>query len=313
MKATHIITGVFVVAVVAGGVYFGLMRSGGGPSPSPAMAKERADKVFASLKARGGEVTYKAAAPAGKGIVIKDVELKQKIEGDKPFSMSIGEIRINEYDWDKPDLPTYGDVEYRQIRFAAVTQSEQWKEFSTVTGLKDFVVNAKTNYKYDATSKTIDVKTGELEFEGMGTLSITLKVDGLDLAALQSMQGTPDPTKMLAMLGSVRMHGLRVAFKDAGGTAKLIKFAAHKEKKSEDDIKKQALDQVAQQKSAPFRIAREAASAAEAFVRKPGLIAVEAKPKAPFATAQFMALAGKFEPAAIDKLTDELGLTIKAD
>ena len=123
----------------------------------------------------------------------------------------------------------------------------------------------------------------------------------------------PDPAKLMGMVGTIRVHSLRIAFKDAGGAAKMIKFGAHKEKKSEADMKAQMIAQLAQVKAAPFKIAREAGAASESFLKSPGTIAIEAKPSAPFAVMQIMGIMGKPDPAAIDKLTTDLGLTVKAN
>jgi len=75
----------------------------------------------------------------------------------------------------------------------------------------------------------------------------------------------------------------------------------------------QSLAALGQVKAAPFKIAKEAAAAAESFINKPGTIAIEAKPSAPFAFAQLMGLMGKPDPAMIDKLTTDLGLKVTAN
>src|SRR5262249_54443852 len=68
MNAKLIGGGIVAVVAVAAGVYFGVLRGGG--SGDAAAAKERADKVFAVMKERGGDFTYKSAeAPSG-GLVL---------------------------------------------------------------------------------------------------------------------------------------------------------------------------------------------------------------------------------------------------
>lgn len=310
MNAKLIGGGLVAVVAVAAGVYFGVLRGGG--SGDAAAAKERADKVFASIKEKGGEVTYKSAeAPSG-GLVLKDVTINGKDASGKMQSATIGEMRISRYDWDNPKVPAFADVEYKKVRIPQLAENPAFKEFATVTGQSDLVFNAKASYTYDKATKTIELKTGDAEFEGIGTLSITAKLEGVDIAQLESMS-EPDPAKLMGMVGTLKLHSLRIAFKDAGGAAKLIKFAAHKEKKSEADMKAQMIAQLGQAKAAPFKIAKEAATAAESFLNKPGTIAIVAKPSAPFAFAQLMGLMGKPDPAAIDKLTADLGLKVTAD
>lgn len=310
MNAKLIGGGLVAVVAVAAGVYFGVLRGGG--TGDAAAAKERADKVFASIKEKGGEVTYKSAeAPSG-GLVLKDVTIAGKDAAGKPQSATIGEIRISRFDWDNPKQPAFADLEYKKVRIPQLAENPAFKEFAGVTGQSDFVINAKASYTYDKATKTIELKTGDAEFEGIGTVSITAKIEGVDIAQLEGMS-QPDPAKLMGMMGTIRVHSLRIAFKDAGGAAKMIKFGAHKEKKSEADVKAQMLAQLGQAKAAPFKIAKEAAAAAESFINKPGTIAIEAKPTAPFAVMQIMGIMGKPDPAAIDKLTTDLGLSVKAN
>ena len=66
MNAKLIGGGIVVVVAVAAGLYFGVLNKGGSSGSDPKVAQERADKVLASFKEKGGEVTYKTAtAPGG--------------------------------------------------------------------------------------------------------------------------------------------------------------------------------------------------------------------------------------------------------
>ncbi len=310
MNAKLIGGGIVAVVAVAAGIYFGVMRGGG--TGDAAAAKERADKVFAAIKEKGGEVTYKSAEASSGGLVLKDVTIASKDSSGKMQSATVGEIRISRFDWDNPKQPAFADLEYKKVRIPSLAENPGFKEFAGVTGQSELVINAKASYTYDKATKTIELKTGDAEFEGIGTISVTAKIEGVDLAQFESMS-QPDPAKLMGMMGTLRVHGLRIAFKDGGGTAKMIKFGAHKEKKSEADMKAEMIAKLGQAKAAPFKIAKEAAAAAESFIKSPGTIAIEAKPAAPFAVMQIMGLMGKPDPAAIDKLTADLGLTVKAN
>jgi hypothetical protein len=310
MNAKLIGGGLVAVVAVAAGLYFGVLRGGG--SGDAAAAKERADKVFASLKEKGGELSYKSAEAPGSGLVLKDVAVNVKDAAGATQSFTIGELRITRYDWENPKVPAYAEGEYKKVRIPQLADNPGFKEFASVTGHSELVINAKFSYTYDKASKTADLKTVDAEFEGIGTLSFAAKIEGLDMAQIEGMT-QPDPTKLMALVATMKLHGLRIAFKDAGGTAKLIKFGAHKEKKSEADLKAQMVAQLGQAKSAPFKIARDAAAAAESFLNKPGTITIEAKPGAPFAFVQLMGLMGKPDPAAIDKLTADAGLKVTAN
>lgn len=310
MNAKLIGGGIVAVVAVAAGVYFGVLRGGG--TGDAAAAKDRADKVFASLKEKGGEFSYKSAeAPSG-GLVLKDVTINYKDASGKPISATVGEVRVTRYDWNNPKEPAFADVEYKKVRLSMLADNPGFKEFASVTGQPDLVLNVKFAYTYDKATKTIELKTGDVEFESLGTLSFTAKIDGIDIAQFNSMS-EPDPAKLMGMVGTMKLYSLRIAFKDAGAAAKMIKFGAHKEKKSEADMKAQMIAALGQAKAAPFKIAKEAVAAAESFLNKPGTIAIEAKPSAPFAFAQLMGLMGKPDPAAIDKLTADLGLKVSAN
>ncbi len=314
MNAKLIGGGLVAVVAVAAGLYFGVLRGGSsGSTASAVVAKERADKLFVSLKEQGGEATYQSAeAPRG-GLVLKSVTMKQKDPSGKTLSFTADEIRITRYDWDNPKAPAFAEGEYKKMRVPTLTDNPGFKEFATVTGQSDFVINAKFAYTYDKASKTMEITAGDAEFEGLGTLTFLAKIEGVDMEQLGTMGNQADPGKLMATFGTMKLHGLRIAFKDAGGAAKLMKYAAHQDKKSEADMKAQMIAQLAQVKAAPFKIAREAGAAAETFLNKPGTISIEAKPAAAFAFIQLMSLMGKPDPAAIDKLTADLGLKVSAN
>jgi hypothetical protein len=222
-------------------------------------------------------------------------------------------MRIKDYDWANPDQPGYAVIRYNKVQFPAIHDNAQFKEFSDVTGLKDVVINADVDYHYDKSTKTVEIKSADAEIEGMGTLSFSGKLDGIDIAQLQGLQGAPDPSKLMGVFGAMRVHSLRIAFKDAGAVAKMIKFGAHKEKKTEDQVKSEVLAKAAEGEKAPIKIAQEASKAAQSFIKSPGTFVIEAKPSAPFAMAQLMTLAGKFDPAGIDKMSETLGLHVRAE
>lgn len=314
MNPKLLIGGVAGAAVVAVGLFFVLQSGGGGGGVGgDAEAKQRADQLMAVSRDSGTEATYKSANAAGRTIVIKDVTFKPK--GGKIEAVTIAEMRINAMDWANAKSPAFVDMEYRGVRFAGIDKDPGFKQFADSTGIKDIVLNAKWNYAYDKAKKIVDIKTGDVEAEGVGTLSFTGKFEGIDIDQMQEFQkaGAPDMGKLMGLLGAMRLHGLRVAYKDAGGAEKMWAAEAKKQGKSVAEFKDMALKQIAAMKAAvPFKIGQEAAAAAEAFIKKPGTFEVLAAPKQPFAVAGLMALAGRPDPAALDKLKEELGLTISA-
>jgi len=310
MNAKLIGGGIVAVVAVAAGIYFGVLNKGGGDDP--AVAKDRAEKFLSSVKDKGGEATFKTSEAPGKGLVLKDVAITRKDAAGKPVQITVAEVRVTSYDWDNPKMPAFAALEYKGVRVSAIKDSPQFKEFAASTGLADVVINIKASYKYDKATKTIDLTAADIEVENMGTLTIAAKLDGIDMAQLEGLQDGGDPSKIMGVFAAMRIHSFKLAFKDAGAAAKVIKMQAAKTKTTEDAVKQMALASVAQGKDAPMKIVKDAASAAETFIKSPGTITVEAKPAAPFAIAQLMSLMGKPDPTAIDKLVADLGLSVSA-
>jgi hypothetical protein len=312
MNPKILIGGVAGVAVVAVAVFFAV-RGGGGGVGSDAEAKQRADQLMALSRESGNDASYKSAGVAGKTIVIKDLTFKPK--DGKIDAVTVAEMRINAMDWSNLKAPAFTDVEYKGVRFVGADKDPGFKRMLEGTGLTELVVNAKWAYTYDKDKKILDLKSTDIEAEGMGTLSVAAKIEGLDIAQIEELQkgGAPDMGKIMGSIAAMRLHGLRLAFKDAGGVDRALAAEAKKQGKAAAELKDTALKQLAAMKGAvPFKIAQEAFTAAETFLKKPGTIELVAAPKQPFPFAGFMALAGRPDPAALDKLKEELGLTISA-
>ncbi len=314
MKTPMIIGGGAVaVVVVAAGLYFGLSGSGSGPSNATA----RAEQAMASLKEAGGTYSYKSAESSGRGVVMKNVAIKAPATSPAQFSMTIAEMRINDMDWTNAKSPDFADIDYRGVRFEGTgAEPAQLRDFKDATGVKDLVVNIRAAYAFNKSSRTLEIKTGDVELVNFGTLSFTAKLDGIDKDKISGLNtGQPDPSQMMAAFASLRIVSLRIAFKDAGGTNRAFDAAAKKQGlASGEALREMALKSIAdKKKSAPFKIAQQLSDATEKFVRKPGTIEIAANPRTPFAVMSLSAVfMGGPNPAAIDKLTEELGLSVAA-
>jgi hypothetical protein len=303
--------GVAAVAVVAAGLYLGLSGAGG---PD---AGTRAELALASMKDSGAVYSYKAAENSGRGVVLRNVSVKSPPAAPSAFAITIAELRVKDMDWANAKSPNFADVEYRGLRFeGSGGQPLPLQEMRDAIGVGDVVVNVRAAYVLDPAGRTLEIKSGDIELEGFGTLSIAAKLDGVDkekLSGLNSVQ--PDPARLMGAIASLRLVSLRLAFKDAGGTSRVLDAAARKQRLATGTaVRDMALQQIEQQKkTAPFKIAREALNAAERFLKSPGTFEITANPRQPFALMSASAIfMGGPNPAAIDKLADELGLKIAA-
>lgn len=313
MNPKILIGGVAGAAVIAVAVFFAVRGGGGGGVGGDAEAKQRADQLMALSREGGADASYKSATAAGRTVVIKDVTFKPK--NAKIEAVTIAEIRINAMDWSNLKAPAFTDLEYKGVRFVGADKDPGYKGMLEATGLTELVINAKWAYAYDKDKKILDLKSTDIEAQGVGTLSVAAKIEGLDIAQIQELQkgGAPDMGKVMGSVVALRLHGLRLAFKDAGGVDRALAATAKKQNKSAAELKEMALKQIAAMKGAvPFKIAQEGLAAAETFLKKPGTIELVAAPKQPFPFAALMALAGRPDPAALDKLKEDLGLTISA-
>jgi hypothetical protein len=315
------LAGIGGAAVVAIAVVLYLVLSGGGSGVGggdPKVAKQRADLIFADLVKQGGKATYKSAEAPGEKLILKDVVVTPKASAGKPaVELKIAELRINRLDWKNPKSSAYGDVEIKRMTSSAFSQNPQAKEFLSAAGLKDFVLNGKYVYSYDKAKKLLETQAFDTSVDGMGTLSIKIKMDGIDIEQMRKLTagGKPQMGQLMGLAGALRLHVLSISFKDAGGTVAIQKYAAKKQKVSADDVKKMALTQIENRKKAmPFQLGKEALEAAEKFIKNPGEIFIKAEPSAPVAILAVVmgTMGGGMNPAKIDALKKTLGISIGA-
>ena len=77
-------------------------------------------------------------------------------------SATVGEVRITRFDWDNPKQPAFADIEYKKVRIPSLAENPGFKEFASVTGQSELVINAKASYTYDKATKIVDLRTGEV-------------------------------------------------------------------------------------------------------------------------------------------------------
>ena len=317
MNTKLVIGGIVAAAIVVGaGAYFLAGSRGTGPSgASSPEATARAEQLLAPVRENGHTPNYRSVEGAGRGIVMKNVTVKPKDGTKRVTEVRIGEIVVKDWDWQGGKTPSYGDIEYRKITFAGLADDPEVKEFLSVSGLSDIVINARVAFKYDKGSKTLDLSALDGEVEGMGTIGLSFKIDGIDVEALAALQGagSPDMSKLLGQAMALRVHGLVNFLKDSGGYDRIAKVAGARAKITDAQWKEQQVRQLdwIRRMAPPSKLTAEVLGAIEAFLKKPGTIEVKVAPKSPVALLELMGFVqGGASPDKLDAMKERLGLTV---
>lgn len=316
------VVGVVIVAVVAVGAYFIFFAGGPGGGSSgaglpPGMtAQQAADRIVASANNNGRDMAYGSAGTEGGALVMKDVTVTVPNADGK---IKIGEMRLNRYDYDNTDLPTFADIEYRNMSLGPLLTSPQAKQFMQMAGVDDIVVNVRAVYTYDATNKVLDVTDVNIDAVKLANIKMALKLGGIDLAKLQAAQkdGKADPAAMMSLMQTLQIHGVTLSVTDQGAREAILKSAAKQQNSEPDKVKEMALAMLSVAKDAPqakAAIAQEGITAAQGFLKDGGTIILKIAPSAAVAV---MSLAPTFmggpTPEKLDALKEQLNLTISHD
>ena len=315
------IVGVVIVAAVAVGAYFIFFAGPGGSGPAVTgtslpggmTAKQAADKIVASATKQGRTMAYGAAEADGGTLVMKDVTVTMP-NGQGP--LKIGEMRLNKYDYDNPDLPTYADLEYRKLSLGPFMQTPQGKQFMQMLGVDDILVDVHAAYSYDATNKVLDVTKLVIDADKLAEINMTMKLGGIDLAKMQDVQkgGKPDPAAMMGLMQTLQIYNFTLSIKDDGVREAILKSVAKQQNSEADKIKTQIVAMMTALKGAPqakAAIAQEALTAAIATIQDGGTITLKIAPDQAVAV---MSLAPTFmggpTPEKLDALKKQLNLSI---
>jgi hypothetical protein len=320
MKRNIVIGAVAAAVIVAAALIVIFVPFGGGPSDQE--ARQRADMLFAEMRAQGGTATYKAVEPDGNGLVIKGLTMTPptKATSGKKRTITVDELRIRDMDWKNSKQPTFADIEFSGARIAGIKSDPQFQQFAAMTGLDDLVLSGHIKYRVDKDKNELVVEPFHLAIDKMGAYTLTLSLDGLNVKQIEdaSKGGKMNPGALMGLAGAVRLRSLSLKIKDDGGFERMLKAAAAKQNKSPDDLKKQALAQIDGLAASPMgksKLVSEALAAAKKFITNPGTITLEAKPPAPVAVFPVVmgAMSGGPKPENLDQIKSQLGVTITAE
>ena len=309
-----------LAAVAAAVIYLAVLsggpggQAGGGDSIS---GEARAEKLFAELKnserfkAAGGSVTWESAEALGQeGVAIRNLSIESKDWDGRPTVLEAAELRVRRIDWNNVAMSPYGDVEIGGLTAA----NSRVAAFMAATGVTTFIADLKARWDYKADGQVMDLQTFDFTVREWGTFSLQGQLHGLDISALGEMQkgSETDPAYVMGLLAGAKFGSFSLSFRDSGAIDKMAAMRADNTGLDKKQVIDQALKGLEIQKTAqPHAIVRQAFEALIVFVKNRGAIALKAAPKRPVPLLRLV-LISQSNPADIDRLVQELGLSISA-
>jgi hypothetical protein len=316
-----------VVVVVAAALIYFLALGGGSTTPggggsSNALAKERAAIFWAGLKKVPGAQLTPGTASAGSGkesLVMRNYVLT--LDGAKmggkagKITVKFGEINIRKLDWagqKKGAAPLWADMTFKNITLPKDSLPPQAQMGLGMVGINEINLGGTYVYAYDKATKTFDMSKVVLDLKDLASLSFNAKLINFDITALARNQGG-DPQKramaMQAAAAAASVGNLKIVLINKGLAKKLFTTLATFRGGNVEKFKAGLVAQLEAQKAAvPFNIAKEALTAAIAFIKNPKSLVIEAKPAKPVLIADVI----KAAQADPNKIKELLNLTIIA-
>ena len=313
-----------LAAVAAVIIYLAVFFGGpGGPAGGDASAigQARAEKLFAALKnherfkAGNGTVTWESAKPLGDdGVLIRNLSVKGQDERGRASTIAAAEVRVGRIDWNNVAMSPYGDVEIKGLTTLEFARNPTVSAFLAATGATTVIADLKMRWDYKPDGQVMDIGASELTVREWGTLNLQGKFHGLDIAALKELQngGEADPAYIMSLMAGLKIGSFTLSYKDRGAIDKLAAKQAEATGTDKSAVIDKALNGLEMQKNVlPYDIVRQAFEALIVFVKNRGAIALKAAPKRPVPLLRLL-LKSRSNPADIDRLVQELGLSISA-
>ncbi len=318
------VAGVVVVAAAAL-VYF-FMLGGSGTTPdggsANALVKERVAIFWQGFKQVPGATLKAGSASRGDGkesLVMRNFELTldgAKM-GGKPgkIIVKIGEINIRKYDWAGQKAgtsPKWADMTFRNITLPKSSLPPQAQMGLAMVGINEINLGGTYTYSFDQKSKTLNVANVVLDLKNLASLTFSAKLVNFDMSALARSQGTDPQKRALAMqtaASAASIGQLKIVLVNKGLVQKLFTTLATVRGGDVAKFKAGLVAQLNAQKAAmPINIAKEALTAAIAFIKNPKSYVIEANPAKPVPVADLIK-AARADP---NRIKDLLNLQITA-
>ncbi len=172
-------------------------------------------------------------------------------------------------------------------------------------GYRRLKVLLECRYRYDEPAGRLDVKQLRVDVDEMGTLDLTAELRNLDVGRLK--QAMDDPLRMVMLLPSAAIAGLRIEYRDASLVRRVLKTEARRVGMSEADYARRLSQDIAASLSGQqdARLS-EAAQAVGRFLQEPGRISVRLSPAKPVPLLQLVFTRNPADLAAL------LGLQVRS-
>lgn len=311
---------VVVVAAAALIYFFALDGKGGAPGTgSNAVAQERAVLFWKGMKAVPGATVKDGAAVSGSGkeaLIMRDYEVTldlSKMGGQAgKILLRIGEINIRKYDWASQKAgksPKWVDMTLANITIPKEGLPAQAQLGLTMVGISDIKIDGVYRYAYDEKTKTLDIADVSFDLKKLASLRFNGKLVNFDLDAVSGATRTNPQAQNQAMqkvLAVASLDKVVLVVTNKGLVEKIIKTMATFRGGKPEAFKAGIIAQMEKAMAgAPHQLAKDALTAAIAFMKNPKMLTVEVAPEKPV---PFSALLG----ASPDEIREKLKLKFTA-
>ncbi len=310
-----------VVAGAAALIYFfalGGAGTGSGGSTT-AVAQERAAIFWKGTKEVPGAVLKPGTATSGSGkesLVMRNYELTvdtAKMGGKAgKITVRFGEINIRKFDWASRKAgksAQWANLSFSNITVPKESLPPQAQMGLTMVGIAEINIGGTYIYTFDPKTRSLDVGKVVLELKKLASITFQSKLTNFDIEAIGRAQGT-DPEKrsraLQAALSGASIGKVKLVLVNKGLVEKILATIATFRGGNIEKLKAGLIKQMeAALATAPNQLAKDAMTAAIAFIKKPKTLTVEAAPDAPV---PFSLLFG----ASPDQIRDKLKLRFTA-
>ena len=311
---------VVVVAAAAVIYFFALDGKGAGPGGgSDARSKERAALFWKGMKAVPGATVKDGTAVSGSGkeaLIMRNYEVTLDLSKigrqSGKLVLRFGEINIRKFDWESQKAgksPKWADLTLNNIVIPKEGLPPQAQMGLTMVGVGDINIGVVYRYSFDDKTRTLDVADVSLEVKKLAVFNFKGKVFNFDLNA---MSGTSyaDPKRqneaMQKALAGASIGKFALVATNKGLVEKIISTMATFRGGKPEAFKAGIVAQMEKAlERAPNQIAKDAMTAAIAFIKNPKSLIVAIAPDKPVPVSELIG-------ASPDAIREKLKLTFTA-
>ena len=172
-------------------------------------------------------------------------------------------------------------------------------------GYEKVVADLGFDYNWDAEKKQLNLKKLSLGGPDMGTLSLSLSLDGVDLAAIKNVND------LMGLMGTLMFTNAELSYTDASLMERVLKMVAAMQGTDPETMRQGLIQQLSamQQMMDPTPEGQKMAESLVAFIKEPKSLLISAKPEAPVPA---MMLVGQAQTQPME-LAKSLNLTLSVN